>query len=178
MAYEKNQTFLTALLTKAPVGSKFLYFDFPGQAHTEFDDTSTLNNAVLARGFDTLLSALQFAGEFAADAAITPIGIGNGANVLTYWLKAHLPPEVVVAKVASVIMINPYASADAHLSLVLQNWLNTCDISQLFQFDLQLYFFSHLLFSEKYLQAQTPTAAFEAYAAHPNHISLAGRAAM
>jgi hypothetical protein len=34
-----------------------------------------------------------------------------------------------------------------------------------------------LLFSEKYLQLQTPTAAFEAYAAHPNHISLPGRAA-
>ena len=37
---------------------------------------------------------------------------------------------------------------------------------------------SHLLCSEAYLQSQTPTAAFEAYAAHPNHISLQGRAAI
>ena len=50
------------------------------------------------------------------------------------------------------VLFNPFCELDAHLSLVLQNWLNTCDVSQLFQFDLQLYFFSHLLFSERYLR--------------------------
>lgn len=178
-SYEKHATFFAPLLDQSPAGSQALFFNFPGQSHTEFGgEGSTLNNAVLARAFDGLLSTLQTVGTFAKESAVSLIGVGNGANVLTYWLKSVLATETVPSVVASVVLINPYMEADAHLSLVLQNWLNTCDISQLFQFDLQLYFFSHLLFSEKYLQLQTPTAAFEAYAAHPNHISLPGRAAI
>ena len=99
------------------------------------------------------------------------------ANVATYWVQKTVGAEAE-SRVKALVVINPFTDADAHMSLVLQNWLNTCDISQLFQFDLQLYFFSHLLFSEKYLVEKTPTVAFEAYTAHPNPISLAGRAAI
>merc|ERR1719313_2328421 len=104
--------------------------------------------------------------------------MGNGANVATYWVQNMVAAEVESSRVKSLVVINPFTGADAHMSLVLQNWLNTCDISQLFQFDLQLYFFSHLLFSEKNLIAKTLTVAFESYTAHPNPISLAGRAAI
>jgi len=86
-SYEKMAKFLSPLLQNAPAGSQGLFFNFPGQAHTEFDEGGTqqlLNNVVLARGFDALLSALQMSAQFAPGAAITTIAVGNGANVLTY----------------------------------------------------------------------------------------------
>ena len=179
-SYEKYALFFQPLIDKAPAGSQLLCFNFPGQAHTEHGpDGGAMNNAILARTFDAMLSALRAAGSFAAAGEpITPIGVGNGANVATYWLRKMVGAEAEAAQVSSVVLINPFVSADAHMSLVLQNWLNTCDISQLFQFDLQLYFFSHLLFSEKYLVDKTPTVAFEEYTKQPNPISLAGRAAV
>jgi hypothetical protein len=179
-SYEKYASFLQPLVDKAPAGSQLLCFNFPGQAHTEHGpEGSAMNNVVLARCFDALLSSLQRSGIFGGGGTpITLLGVGNGANVATYWVKKMVGAEAEASRVKALVVINPFTSADAHMSLVLQNWLNTCDISQLFQFDLQLYFFSHLLFSEKYLVAKTPTVAFEAYTAHPNPISLAGRAAI
>lgn len=179
-SYEKYAAFLQPLVDKAPAGSQLLCFNFPGQAHTEHGpEGSAMNNVVLAGCFDALLKSLQASGSFAAGGAtVTLLGVGNGANVATYWVRKMVGPEAEASVVKAVVLINPFVTADAHMSLVLQNWLNTCDISQLFQFDLQLYFFSHLLFSEKYLVAKTPTVAFESYTAHPNPISLAGRAAI
>ena len=178
-SYEKYANFLQPLVDKAPAGSQLLCFNFPGQAHTEHGpEGSTMNNVVLAQCFDALLTSLQNSGSFAGGGApITLLGVGNGANVATYWVQKTVGAEAE-SRVKALVVINPFTDADAHMSLVLQNWLNTCDISQLFQFDLQLYFFSHLLFSEKYLVEKTPTVAFEAYTAHPNPISLAGRAAI
>eukprot|EP01043_Picozoa_sp_COSAG02_P000127 COSAG02_NODE_2_length_75708_cov_87.013953_30_plen_1000_part_00 len=179
-SYEKYASFLQPLVDKAPAGSQLLCFNFPGQAHTEHGpEGSTMNNVVLAQCFDALLTSLQNAGSFAGGGApITLLGVGNGANVATYWMRKTVGAEAESSRVKSLVVVNPFTGADAHMSLVLQNWLNTCDISQLFQFDLQLYFFSHLLFSEKYLVEKTPTVAFESYTAHPNPISLAGRAAI
>lgn len=135
----RYEQFLQPLLDSAPAGSQGLFFNFPGQAHTEFGgESTTLNNAVLARAFDALVSTLQAQGAFAAAVdggaertAIAPIGVGNGANIATYWMKELLSAEEAAALVSSAILINPYTEADAHLSLVMQNWLNTCALCYL-----------------------------------------------
>jgi hypothetical protein len=215
-SYEKYEMFLQPLLGNLAKGSQLLLVNFPGQAYTEFPAGGTLNNEFLADVVSGLLSELKSRGQFCVDPAskCTPIAVGNGANVAAYWISKMQRDGATHVPVESAVLINPFLVTDAHLSLVLQNWLNTyapscpprpalaegvhmphafvlarlspasrptdalpvdrCDISQLFQFDLQLYFFSHLLFSEKYLQEKTPTTAFERYTeiAGPNHITL------
>eukprot|EP01052_Picozoa_sp_SAG31_P009427 SAG31_NODE_495_length_14864_cov_21.943109_3_plen_940_part_00 len=186
-SYDKYSKILQPLLDKLPKGSQMLLFNYPGQAHTEFPADGVLNNVYLAevmsKFFHELVKRGRFGGGASSDAKICPIAVGNGANIVSYWIsqlqQTQGSGESTVG-VEKAVLINPFLVTDAHLSLVLQNWLNTCDISQLFQFDLQLYFFSHLLFSEQYLQEKTPVsfilfAALRAYGCEANPLFVVNR---
>ena len=198
---EKYKVRFSAVLAKSPPGSRVLLFNIPGQAGTEFDPEAAYNNEALARGADGLLRALRERGDFLQPVALVDedaeqaeeegnggalepaklrvLATGNGASAACFWASKLASSDQGAGgevPVYSMQLFNPFIQPDAHMSLILQNWLNTCDISQLFQFDLQLYFFSHLLFSERYLAEVTPAVAFEKLSAVENSITLPGRA--
>ena len=88
-SYDKYEQLFQPLLDTLPAGSQMLMFNFPGQAHTEFPAEATLNNAYLAEVASSLLAELAARGRFGAatDVKVSAIAVGNGANIVTYWIS-------------------------------------------------------------------------------------------
>ncbi|RLO13307.1 hypothetical protein DYB28_002063 [Aphanomyces astaci] len=191
---DATKVFFRSVVKNHP-GCQILFFNFPGQAGTQYpvertvdrlNTTTTLppqqqqttttvhvlNNLFASQCVYELLTHLHTSAAFLLSVPFHVVGFGNGGNIATCLAIQYgrLWPSLT-----SIVLVNAFAKIDAQLAGILHGALNLFSCLPPNRPDLPLTYLSKFLFSDAYVAKVDPNMALSIYTAVTNAISLEGR---
>lgn len=169
--FERVKIFLQPIVQRYQA-IQILVWNYPGQSHTEWRSTQTLNNEYMAACLNELLGQIGEHGthDFSTDHPFYLMGFGYGANIASYYMANYRAPNV-----RAVINANGWAFTDSYLAGVMHDCINVFQSTPESRPDLPVYFFSRFLFSKDYLAKVSVPLALNIYTAVYNAITVKGR---
>jgi CheY-like chemotaxis protein/predicted nucleic acid-binding Zn-ribbon protein len=169
--YERMKILLQPIIQRYQM-IQILVWNYPGQAHTEWRKTQSLNNEYLAACLNELLGQVGDNGskDFNTNHPFYILGYGYGANIASYYLANYRVPNV-----RGLLSVSGWAFLDSYLAGVMHDCINIFQSTPETRPDLPVYFFSRFLFSKDYLAKVSVPLALNIYTAVYNAISVKGR---
>ena len=170
--YERYQIFFRPLVRKYP-GLRFLVFNWPGQAYTEFHKSTLFNNRYYSNVLKGLLDYLDVDGTSQFITTGVPfylMGFGNGANTALHYSLNHGHPSL-----RGLVSMNGFTYIGKHMAGAMHDCINVFSSCPETRPDMPLYFFARFIFSGTYLRTTSTPLALNLYSAIHNPITLAGR---
>eukprot|EP00750_Incisomonas_marina_P020529 INCI4048.3.p1 GENE.INCI4048.3~~INCI4048.3.p1 ORF type:complete len:2134 (-),score=426.39 INCI4048.3:1814-8215(-) len=169
---EMYQIFFRPLVRKYP-GLRVLVYNMPGQAYTEFDSETLLNNRYYAHVLKSLLDYVDADGTKQFITTGVPfylLGFGHGANIALTYAIEHGHPSM-----RGLISVNGHSYVGPHLAGAMHDCVNVFSCCPESRPDLPLYFYTRFIFSGDYLKKTSAPLALNLYSAVHNPITLKGR---
>lgn len=168
---EKMKIFFKPIAQKY-LGLQILFWNYPGQAFTEWRPEQLLNNEYHATCLNEVMGQVGEKGtkDFDTTRPFYMLGYGHGASILSFYASHYNIPNL-----RGLITINGWSFLDSYLAGAMHDCLNVFQAAPASRPDLPVYFFSRFLFSKDYLAKVSVPLALNLYTAVHNPISLAGR---
>jgi CheY-like chemotaxis protein/pimeloyl-ACP methyl ester carboxylesterase len=168
---EKLKIFFKPIAQKY-LGMQILFWNYPGQAFTEWRPEQLLNNEYHATCLNEVMGQVGEKGtkDFDTSRPFYMLGYGHGASVLSFYASHYNIPNL-----RGLISINGWSFLDSYLAGAMHDCINVFQAAPASRPDLPVYFFSRFLFSKDYLAKVSVPLALNLYTAVHNPISLAGR---